>query len=101
MRVVVVGYGVQGKKRLRVAGEDGIGFVDPAAPDANWADIKAVALDQFDAALVCTPDAPKVELLSYLLGHGKHVLVEKPLHAGCEEDLGKLEEIGRRTGAIC
>ncbi|HEY4256787.1 MAG TPA: Gfo/Idh/MocA family oxidoreductase [Candidatus Udaeobacter sp.] len=101
MRVVVVGYGVQGKKRLRVAGADGIGFVDPVSADANWSDIKAVPVDQFDAALVCTPDAPKIELLRYLLGHGKHVLVEKPLHAEREEELCELESIGRRTGAVC
>jgi len=101
MRVLIVGYGVQGRKRLGVAGADGIGVVDPVAAEANWRDIQAVPLDRYDAALVCTPDAPKVALLSYLLGHGKHVLVEKPLHAEHEVDLEKLEVTARRSGAIC
>ena len=43
----------------------------------------------------------KSKLLGYLLDHGKHVLVEKPLHAESEEDLDKLEAMARRTGAVC
>jgi predicted dehydrogenase len=101
MRVLIVGYGVQGKKRLRIAGADGVGVVDPIADEANWRDLRAVPLDRYDGALVCTPDAPKIELLSYLLDHGKHVLVEKPLHAEREKDLDDLEAAARRTGAVC
>ena len=63
MRVVVVGYGVQGRKRRRVAGADFVGIVDPVAEEADWRDIAAVPLDWYDAALVCTPDEPKVEIL--------------------------------------
>ncbi|MEA2871410.1 MAG: scyllo-inositol 2-dehydrogenase [Hyphomicrobiales bacterium] len=101
MRAVIVGYGVQGKKRLRVAGPDAAGVVDPIAKEANWRDIRAVPLDGYDAALVCTPDEPKPDLLRYLLENGKHVLVEKPLHAEREEDLAELEALARRTGAVC
>lgn len=101
MRAVVVGYGVQGKKRLRVAGADAAGIVDPVAAEANWRDIREVPLESYDAALVCTPDEPKVALLGYLLGHGKHVLVEKPMHAESERALEELEATARRTGAVC
>jgi scyllo-inositol 2-dehydrogenase (NADP+) len=101
LRVLIVGYGVQGRKRLQVAGRDGIGVVDPVAVEANWRDIGDVPLEHYDAALVCTPDAPKMELLRYLLGRGKHVLVEKPLHAEREEELAELETIARGTGTIC
>jgi scyllo-inositol 2-dehydrogenase (NADP+) len=101
MRVVIVGYGVQGKKRLRVAGADAAGVVDPVAAEANWRGIADVPLDRYDAALVCTPDEPKLDLLRHLLGNGKHVLVEKPLHAEREQDLTELETLARRTGAVC
>ncbi|AXK79042.1 gfo/Idh/MocA family oxidoreductase [Pseudolabrys taiwanensis] len=101
MRAIVVGYGVQGKKRLRVAGSDAAGVVDPIAAEANWRDIREAPLDSYDAALVCTPDEPKIELLSYLLGNGKHVLVEKPLHAKNVRELDELEATARRTGAVC
>jgi predicted dehydrogenase len=99
--VIVVGYGVQGRKRLTNAGADVVGIVDPVAAGVTWREITAAPLDQYDAALVCTPDAPKFALLSYLLGHGKHVLVEKPLHAEREQDLVTLAELARRSGAVC
>jgi predicted dehydrogenase len=101
MRFLIVGYGVQGRKRLRIAGAEGAGVVDPAAAEADFRDIRAVPLESYDGALVCTPDEPKFALLSYLLGNGKHVLVEKPLHAGREEDLAELEGIARANGAVC
>jgi predicted dehydrogenase len=101
MKVIVVGYGVQGHKRFKVAGEDAVGIVDPVAPEANWRRLEDVRVDRFDAAIVCTPDAPKIALLRYLLEHGKHVLVEKPLFATNDDDLRALEALGRRTSALC
>jgi scyllo-inositol 2-dehydrogenase (NADP+) len=101
MRVVIVGYGVQGRKRLRVAGADGIGIVDPASADANWSDIAEVSLDRYDAALVCTPDQPKIAILRHLFRHGKHALIEKPLHATSEAELSDIEVLARSTGAVC
>lgn len=101
MRFLIVGFGVQGKKRLRVAGSEGVGVVDPAAPEASIRDIREVPLERYDGALVCTPDEPKMALLAYLLANGKHVLVEKPLHAEREEDLVEIERVARSTGAVC
>ena len=101
MRVVIVGYGVQGRKRLHVAGADGVGVVDPVASQANWRDIAEVPLDCYDAALVCTPDQPKIAILRHLFRHGKHALIEKPLHAASEAELSDIEGLARRTGAVC
>jgi predicted dehydrogenase len=101
MRVLIVGYGVQGRKRRRVAGSDSAGVVDPIASEADWRQIADVPLDCYDAALVCTPDEPKLGILGYLLGHGKHVLVEKPLHAAAERDLDTLEAVARKARAVC
>ncbi len=101
MRVLIVGYGVQGKKRRRIAGSEAVGIVDPVAPEAEFRDIRDVPLDRYEGALVCTSDEPKVAVLGYLLTHGKHVLVEKPLLANSESDLLALEVDARRTGAVC
>ena len=79
MKSIVVGYGVQGHKRRNFAGPDYVGCVDPVSPEADYKSIGDVPLASYDAALVCVPDEPKFELLSYLLGNGKHVLVEKPM----------------------
>lgn len=101
MRVIIVGYGVQGRKRLAVAGIDAVGVVDPVAEGVNWRDIRDVPLDAYDAALLCTPDEPKLALLGHLLANGKHALVEKPLYAPRNADLVALENAARKTGAIC
>lgn len=79
MRIIVVGLGVQGLKRKGIAGDDCIAIVDPYNEDADYTTVEEVPLSDFDAALVCTPDSAKYEVLKYLLSNKKHVLVEKPL----------------------
>src|SRR5262245_14136780 len=101
MRVVVVGLGVQGHKRRAVAGEEAIATVDFANPEAQYKALEDVPLASYDAALVCTPDEPKIELLTYLLSNGKHVLVEKPLWANDEEAIARLEQLAEKNSAVC
>jgi scyllo-inositol 2-dehydrogenase (NADP+) len=101
MRVVVVGYGVQGKKRQRIAGADAVGVVDPVFPEAQWKSIIDVPPDLYDAALVCVPDAPKMEILRHLFRNGKHALIEKPLHAEDEAELLEVEKLAHASGAVC
>jgi len=101
MRVVVAGLGVQGHKRRRVAGTDFVAAVDPVNGEAKYRAIEDVPLGSYDAVLACIPDEPKVAVLDYLLGNGKHVLVEKPLWAADEESIARLETTARKRGAIC
>jgi predicted dehydrogenase len=101
MRVAVVGLGIQGKKRKAIAGADVVATVDPVAPDVEYKDIESVPLDSYDAALVCTPDQAKLDILRYLLTNRKHVLVEKPLLAEDESELRELLELARRTQTTC
>jgi scyllo-inositol 2-dehydrogenase (NADP+) len=101
MRVVVAGLGVQGQKRLAIAGGDAVATVDPVAPSARYRRIEDVPIDSYDAALVCTPDQAKLPLLSYLLARGKHVLVEKPLLAGSPEEFQRLQGLAARHQAAC
>jgi scyllo-inositol 2-dehydrogenase (NADP+) len=100
MRVIVVGLGVQGHKRQRFAGPDFVASVDINNKQANFPDIRNVALDSYDAALLCTPDGAKLELLDYLISHGKHALVEKPLVAGDEATLQKLEQAAQAKTVV-
>ena len=101
MRVVVAGLGVQGHKRRRVAGADFVAAVDPVNAEAQYRRIEDVPLDAYDAVLACIPDDPKVEMLGYLLGNGKHVLVEKPLWAADDNDIERLAALARRNRAVC
>lgn len=101
MRVIVAGLGVQGYKRRRFAGDDFVASVDPLNDEADFTDIKDVPLDTYDAALLCVPDGPKVELLTYLFENGKHALVEKPLAAPSEQEIETLEQIARQNKVVC
>ena len=101
MKVIVVGLGVQGYKRRKFAGNDFVASVDPVNEDADFKDIKDVPVDSYDAALLCIPDGPKVELLSYLFAHQKHALVEKPLAAPSEAEILTLETLARENNVVC
>ena len=68
MRVIVVGLGVQGHKRRRFAGADCRRL--RRLRSIREADYRAICArcrsTRYDAALLCIPDAPKIELLGYL-----------------------------------
>lgn len=101
MRVIVVGLGVQGYKRRKFAGADFVAAVDPVNPEAQYKRVEDVPLSSYDAALACIPDEPKMDVLTYLLGHGKHVLVEKPLWAAEDGEIAALEKVARKSKAYC
>ncbi len=101
MRIIVVGLGVQGYKRRKCAGGDFIASVDPINEEADYRDIADVPLDDYDAAMLCVPDASKVELLKYLLRHGKHALVEKPMAAAHASEVDSLENLANQNEAVC
>jgi scyllo-inositol 2-dehydrogenase (NADP+) len=100
MRLLVIGLGVQGRKRLGVAGKDAVGAVDPHVADARWRRLSDVPPDAYDAAALCVPDGEKPAALAALLGAGKHVLVEKPLFLRPAE-FDALQRRARRTSAYC
>jgi scyllo-inositol 2-dehydrogenase (NADP+) len=101
MRVVVAGLGVQGHKRLRAAGDDFVAAADPINTEAHYRRIEDVPLAAYDAVLACIPDEPKVAVLEYLLGHGKHVLVEKPLWAADDRDIERLAALAKKNRVVC
>lgn len=100
MRTIVIGLGIQGAKRCEAAGDDLVATVDPAHNKADFAKLEDVPLDIYDAAMLCTPDSVKLELMNYLLSNGKHVLVEKPMIAE-EADLRRLDDIAHSQNLAC
>ncbi len=101
MRVVVVGLGIQGQKRLAIAGPDAVAKVDTVVSGADYQFLQDVPLSDYNAALVCTPDSEKIGLITYLLENGKHVLVEKPLLAPDEKTIEDLIATSKSSGAVC
>lgn len=100
MRVVVIGYGVQGRKRARVAGTDLVATIDPQAAEASHKRLADVPAASYDAALVCTPDSAKPALLAELFALGKHCLVEKPMLAS-ESELQRLAALAATRRVVC
>jgi scyllo-inositol 2-dehydrogenase (NADP+) len=101
MRVAIVGFGVQGQKRKTVAGKDVVAIVDPVREGVTHKTLEDVPVASFDAALLCTPDEVKIGLISYLVAHGKHVLVEKPLIADADKALIDLATRVKARGVTC
>lgn len=101
LRTIVIGLGTQGYKRRHYAGNDFIASIDPVNPEANYCDILQVPLDSFDAALVCTPDQAKFEIVRYLLSHNKHVLIEKPLLFSSEKKILELQKTALEQKVTC
>lgn len=101
LRLIVAGMGVQGAKRLTVAGQDVVATVDPVKDGVDYRDLRDVPLTDYDAALLCVPDEAKIELLTYLLDAGKHVLVEKPVLSANDGDLLRLAALAEKNKAVC
>lgn len=98
LRVIVVGFGIQGKKRFNLLPGGCQAIVDPVSPEAHYKSVESVPLEDYDAALVCVPDQEKFRILNYLLTHKKHALVEKPIIFDKQEiaDIKKLS-----NSAVC
>ena len=100
MKILVVGLGIQGNKRKKIAGKDFIGSVDPFNKKADFHKLKEVPLNSFDVALVCTPDKSKFNIVKYCLKNKKHVLLEKPLLED-EKKIKELQRIALKNKLIC
>lgn len=79
MKLLVVGAGVQGQKRAKVAGDDFIGYLDPEIDFAQYKDISDLLGVDYDAVAICTPNFAKEDYIDYFIEQEKSVLVEKPL----------------------
>ena len=97
----MVGLGVQGRKRLNVAGKEAVATVDPFNTEAQYRHVHDVPLSSYDAALLCIPDEAKFELIAYLLSNGKHLLVEKPLLAADTKGLMSLKTLAEQNRTVC
>ena len=101
-RVVVVGMGVQGKKRAKFALNDLVAKVDVDKNnlDADYNDLNDINKKDYDAVLLCTPDEVKYEILKTILNSKKHVLVEKPLFVKNKEELLELQNIANNNNVV-
>ena len=80
MKCIIVGMGVQGKKRRKFLNKkEFVCFVDKFNNKSEYKTIYNVPLSMYDSVLLCVPDNEKFKIIKYCLENSKHVLVEKPL----------------------
>lgn len=79
MRTILVGYGTQGKKRLKVSKKEIVFIVDPYFKKADYKSVYDVPIEKYDSAILCIPDNKKFKIINYLISKKKDILVEKPL----------------------
>ena len=80
MKVIIVGLGVQGTKRLKVLGKNCIATVDKHNLKADFRKITEVDVKDFDTVFICVPESEKYRVIRYCLKNNKNFLIEKPLN---------------------
>ena len=99
MKAIVVGMGVQGKKRKKFLNKDFVCSVDKNKK-ADYNSIKKVPLKSYDTVFLCVPDDEKINLIKFCIKNKKHVLIEKPLLAKSNKELNDLEIKAKRKKLI-
>ncbi len=80
MKVVIVGFGTQGKKRLKISSKDVVAIVDPNNQSTKYNKLREVSLEIYDSVLICVPDDQKINLIKFCIKNKKNILIEKPLN---------------------
>ena len=100
MKAIIVGMGVQGKKRKKFLGRDFVYTVDKFAK-ADFKSIYKVPLNKFDTVFACVPDHEKLKIVNYCINNKKHVLLEKPFLAHSSKIFLGLEKHARKKRVVC
>ncbi len=99
MKFIVVGYGIQGKKRQKILGRSCVGVVDiKKLKGVNYKNIEDVPLNLYQSVILCVPDKLKLKFLNYCIKNKKNVLVEKPLLFEDPHKIKVLEKDAKKKG---
>lgn len=101
MKILIVGLGVQGKKRKKILNKKLLfATVDKKNKSADFKDIKDAPLDKYDSVFLCTPDSEKFKILNYCINNKKNALIEKPLVASSERKIKELENKANKANIV-
>ena len=99
-RILILGYGVQGKKRYIHDFNNIVCIVDPYHKKADFKSIYEVPLDTFDIAYICMPDEGKEKIIKYLTVNKKHLLIEKPFYPLTIQSFLEIDKISRKNKTV-
>ena len=100
MKVVIVGMGVQGKKRKKILGKAFKYSVDKFKK-ADYKFINQIPLNEYDTVFACVPDSEKFIIANYCINNKKHILLEKPFLAKNNKTFFNLEKKARKKKVVC
>ena len=98
MKVLIVGYGVQGQKRKKILKKNFFyASLDTKNQKADFSKISDVPNDKYDSVFLCVPDDQKQYLIEYFINLKKNILVEKPLVLKKKSDYKKLQSLSKKN----
>ena len=101
MKILIVGLGVQGKKRKKLLNKKYLyATVDIRNKNANFSKIENAPLKNYDTVFACVPDSEKLKIINYCLKNKKNILVEKPLIIGSDKKIKKIQQKAKKLGVI-
>ena len=101
MKILIVGLGVQGKKREKLLKKKFVfATVDNKNKNADFKKIEDAPLRKYDSVFVCTPDSEKLKILNYCIKNKKNALIEKPLVADTSKKIKELENKASKANLI-
>ena len=99
MKVLIVGYGVQGQKRKKILKRKNFyASVDNKNVSATFSNIKKIHEKKYDAVFLFVPDDQKNNLIKHFVNLKKHILVEKPLIFNKMSDYQKIQSLSHKKG---
>tara|TARA_B100000242_G_scaffold289746_1_gene260023 strand:- start:1222 stop:2139 length:918 start_codon:yes stop_codon:yes gene_type:complete len=97
---VIVGFGVQGKKRAKFFKKDELIIVDPLKKNSDFKNIKDVPKSLYKNVLICTPDNEKEKIIKFCITNDKNFLVEKPFPLISEKKLNLYSNLIKKKKLI-
>ena len=91
MKYLIIGFGIQGKKRQKILKEKCVGIVDPYSKESNFKSLEQVDKKLFQNAIVSVPYSEQEKIINKLITMKKNILVDKPLILKNINSFDKLE----------
>lgn len=101
MKVIIVGYGIQGRKRqLSLKKNEFICSIDPYSKKAKYKNINEVPSNLYDTVFICTPDKEKIKIIEFCIKNKKNCLIEKPFPICTQNKIKYLEKLSNKNKVV-
>ena len=100
-KYVVVGLGVQGKKRIKFLRKNQVITVDPFVKSSDFQSLQKVPNKLYDTVIICVPDNDKEKIIKFCLLNKKNFLVEKPFPLISEKKIKYFSRIAKKNKVTC